>query len=59
VTVTLGAGWKTYLAAAGIALTGVAKFLGHEINGVELLQTLAEALAVAGFRDVIGRMLAK
>lgn len=52
-------GWKTYVAAAGIALTGVAKFLGHEINGVELLQTLAEALAVAGFRDVIGRMLAK
>jgi hypothetical protein len=52
-------GWKTYIAAAGLLLTGIAKYMGHEIDMSGLLQTAAEALAVAGFRDALTHLLAK
>lgn len=47
-------GFKTYLAAFGIAATAFAKYLGHDIDFLAFIEQLSQALAVAGFRHFLG-----
>jgi len=43
-------GYKTYIAAFGLLATGVARYLGHEIDLSGLFQVIFQAAALAGLR---------
>ena len=50
------AGKKTYLAAAGLAVTGVIAWLAGDASRADLMVTLTEAGGIAGLRHGVSKM---
>jgi hypothetical protein len=47
--------WKTYTAAAGLALAAVARLLSEQTTWPEFITEISAALAVVGFRHAMAK----